>query len=442
MKQQLYEKMESMFHLIAHDYQPATPLEILCTQLARGNAFDMRVVGLEGVRRLRSQDPDCAITFKPNHLSEADFILLTLLFRENQLRVLIEGGANLFIEDIDLLQDVLPDMMGPGAKQWLENRHMSMAQYLTRRGSFKVYREPQKVTLENGEEHDLNRKEILSLTRAYRYHLVKQKSMYVTFPGYSPVKTGLLDILKKNEMKTGRSYTGQIEGFHHLPFQMDIEASLFSTTKVYIVDVNIAYEKILEDELFAELARLHDIGKSKKEIYAQDLDYILRGFLGQRPTANLSIKFGEPRLVPAAALKDPFLTRKIKNSAHEQAARSYDTVMTMQPIFPANIYFSAFDANFNRLGEHVLLERINNLRQQLPNLTYGRDNRPLDLHYLLDYNHQIISANEIINRTLRLFNTPGHITTTRDGDMFAVYNKDVASQYRNHTAHFFKTQAR
>ena len=438
MKPQLYEKMETMFHLLAHDYQPATPMEILCSQLARGNAFDMRVVGLEGVKRLRTLNPDCVVTFKPNHLSEADFILLSLLFRENRLRVLFEGGANLFIDDIDLFQDILPDIMGPGAKSWLANHHLSMAQYLKRRGSFKVFREPLTVKLEDGTEQQLGRKDILSLTRAYRHHLVKKKEMYVTFPGYSVVKTGFLDRLKKDEIKTGRSYTGKIAGFHHLPFQMDIEAGLFNHTDIYVVDVNIAYEKVLEDEHFAELARLHDLGMSKREIYSQDLDYILRGFCSQRPTANLSIKFGEPRLIPMAGFKDPFLTRKIKHAARENALKSYDTVMTMQPIFPANLYFSIFDPHFNRIGEHILLDRINNLRQQLPNLTYGQDKRPLDLHYLLDYNHHIISANEIINRTFDLFSIPGREITGRDGDMFAVFNKDVAQQYRNHTAHFLE----
>jgi hypothetical protein len=108
MKQQLYEKMESLFHLIEHDYQDSHPLELMLWQLARGNTYNMRVVGLEGIKRFRKENPDCAITFKPNHLSEADFILLGLLFRENKMRVATEGGANLFIEDIDLFKDVFP----------------------------------------------------------------------------------------------------------------------------------------------------------------------------------------------------------------------------------------------------------------------------------------------------------------------------------------------
>ena len=94
--------MESMFHLIQHEWQDINPLELVVYQLARGNTFNMRVIGLEGIKRFREENPDCAITFKPNHLSEADFILLSILFREHNMKVLVEGGANLFIDDIDI----------------------------------------------------------------------------------------------------------------------------------------------------------------------------------------------------------------------------------------------------------------------------------------------------------------------------------------------------
>ena len=102
MKKQTYEKMKSMFHLIQHDWQDIGPLELVIYQLARGNTFNMRVMGLEGLKSFRKDNPDCSITFKPNHLSEADFILLSILFRENNMKVPVEGGSNLFIEDIDI----------------------------------------------------------------------------------------------------------------------------------------------------------------------------------------------------------------------------------------------------------------------------------------------------------------------------------------------------
>ena len=107
MKKQLYEKMESMFHLIEHHYQESPPLELMLWQLVRGNTYNMRVVGLEGIKRFRKEHPDCSITFKPNHLSEADFILLGVLFREHKMRVATEAGTNLFIEDNDIFKDVI-----------------------------------------------------------------------------------------------------------------------------------------------------------------------------------------------------------------------------------------------------------------------------------------------------------------------------------------------
>ena len=64
MKKQLYEKMESLFHLIEHDYQESHPLELMLWQLARGNTYNMRVVGLEGIKRFRKEHPDSGPAFQ------------------------------------------------------------------------------------------------------------------------------------------------------------------------------------------------------------------------------------------------------------------------------------------------------------------------------------------------------------------------------------------
>jgi hypothetical protein len=430
--------MESMFHLIELDCQETTLFEMIVYQLARGNTFDMRVVGLEGIKRFRKETPDCAITFKPNHLSEADFILLGILFRENSMRVLTEGGANLFIDDIDIYQDLLPKFINHEFTSLFKKERMSIAQYLTRRGAFKVFREPLTIKDNNGSEFSLGKKDILSLTRAYRRKLVERKEMYVTFPGYSMVKPGLLDWFKRDGLKTGRSYTGKIDGFLHLPFQMDIEASLDTGVAVYIVDVNIAYEQVLEDENFRELARLHESGASKKEIYLKDLGFIVKEFFSNKRKGNLSIKFGQPIKLATPSPKDKLLGRKIKNAAHNHARESFDRVMSMQPIFPANIYFTAFDEYFNPLPIRVMKEKIDDMRNHLRTALWGKEQRRIDLHYVSGYNNHIVSADEIINRTFQNFNIPGRRITDTDGDMFVVYNKDVAMQYRNHTAHFFE----
>jgi len=438
MKKQQLEKMESMFHLIQHEWRDINPLELVVYQLARGNTFNMRVIGLEGIRRFREENPDCAITFKPNHLSEADFILLCILFRENNMKVLVEGGANLFIDDIDIFTDLLPKFVREEFKDFLKGQHMSIAQYLSSRGAFKVFREPLSVTQPDGSEMTIGRKEIISLTRAYRYHLVKNKEMFVTFPGYSSIKLGLLDLLKKDGTKTGRSYTGKIDGYHHLPFQMDIEASLETGVDVYVVPVNIAYERVLEDEHFAKLTRLYESGESKREIYINDLGYIVKEFYGDKNKGSLSIKFGEPRKVNTPDLKEGFAGRKIKGAAHKHAEESFDDMLAMQPIFPANIYFTAFAENFNRTPVGVMKEKIDDIRDHLRTLVWGRAKRRVDLHYVLGYNHHIIAADEIINRTFQIFSRPNRHITAIDGDMFVVYNKEVAQQYKNHTAHFFE----
>jgi hypothetical protein len=438
MKIQQYEKMKSMFHLIEHDWQDINPLELVIYQLARGNTFNMRIIGLEGIKRFKEANPECAITFKPNHLSEADFILLAILFREHGMKVLVEGGSNLFIDDIDIFKDLLPAYIQEDLQSFADKHQMSISRYLSTRGAFKVFREPQTVTQPDGNKIDLGRKEIISLTRAYRYHLVREKEMYVTFPGFSSIKLGLLDLLKKDGTKTGRSYTGKIDGYHHLPFQIDIEAALYANVDVYAVPVNIAYERVLEDEHFAELARLYENGSNKRDIYLKDLGYIVKEFYGDKQKASLSIKFGEPHKISTSDLKDSFAGRKIKSAAHKYAQDLFDNMLTMQPLFPANIYFSAFDENFNRTPVQVMKEKIDDIRDFLRTLVWGKDKRRVDLHYVLGYNQHIMSADEIINRTFQIFSRPNRHITAMDGDMFVVYNREVAQQYKNHTAHFFE----
>jgi len=439
MRPDFYEEMEQLFSLVAHDYQEISAAELLLYQLARGNAYHTRVSGLNAIKRFRQTHPDCSITFKPTHFSEADFILLGLLFRENGLRVLTEGGSNLFIEDIDVFRDLLPQAIHPDLKESFYGRRMSIARYLSTRGAFKVFRSPVSAKQPDGEEIQIGVKQILMLSRAYRRHLVKQREMYVTFPGYSRVKPRLLDILKKEEevKKTGRSYTGRIDGFLHLPFQMDIEASQETGVDVHVVPVNIAYSPVLEDELFAELRALNEAGADPNEIYRKDLGYILKAFSGDGPKGDLSIKFGDPIKIDIDELEEGRKGTKAKKAAQKLARETFDRIRAMQPVFPANIYFSAFDRKYSGISIKKMKERIDDRRKHLQTLLWGKDRRRVDLHYILDYRNQIISADEIINRTFGIFNTLSKQVTAREGDMFVVTNSDVAMQYRNHTAHFF-----
>ncbi len=439
MKKELYKKMEKLFPLIKHRYQEVSPAEITICQLARGNTFNMRVVGLEAIKRFRQANPDCAITFKPNHLSEADFLLLSLLFRENEMRVVTEGGANLFIEQIDIFQDLLPLFVNSQFQGALpKTLKTSLADYLTTRGAFKVFREPGIRQMPDGEEVTIGKKDILTLSRAYRLCLVRAKEMYVTFPGFSSVKTGFLDFIKKDTIKTGRSYTGKFDGFHHLPFQMDIEAAHASGVDLYVVDVNLAYAPVLEDENFLELLRLQERGASKNKIYLKDMGYIVQTFCRDKRKGELSIKFGVPSKIDTANLKDPFLSRKIKNTAQEIASNSFEHTLAMQPIFPANIYFSAFDERFSRISIRHMKERIDDIRDYLRHLVWGQKRWRVDLHYVLDYRNHLFSPDEIINRTFDLFSNQNKQITARDGDTFVVYNHHVAMQYRNHVAHFLE----
>ena len=328
--------------------------------------------------------------------------------------------------------------MHSGFKESLQDRKLSLAQYLSQRGAFKVFREPQSLQMQDGTEVTIGKKEILSLSRAYRQHLVNLHEMYVTFPGYSSIKSGLMDRIMKDGIKTGRSYTGRFDGFHHLPFQMDIEAALATNVDVYIVDVNIAYSPVLEDENFMELLRMQEEGASRSKIYLKDLGFIVERFCQDKRKGELSIKFGQPQKIDTSQFKEPFLGRKIKNSAVSLAKSTFRKSIAMQPIFPANIYFTAFGPNFRRISINHMKERIDDLRDHLRHLVWGKRKWRVDLHYVLDYRNHIYSADEIINRTFDQFNNRDRQITARDGDMFVVYNNHVAMQYRNHVAHFFE----
>ena len=175
---------------------------------------------------------------------------------------------------------------------------------------------------------------------------------------------------------------------------------------------------------------------SRSKIYLKDLGYILQAFCRDKRKGELCIKFGHPAKIDTAGLKDPFLTMKLKNSAKSLAVSTFNKVMAMQPIFPANIYFSAFDEFFNRISINRMRDRIDDLRDYFRHLTWGKKNWQVDLYYVLDYRNRIISADEIINRTFELFSRQDKQITARDGDMFVVNNHPVAMQYRNHIAHF------
>ena len=89
-------------------------------------------------------------------------------------------------------------------------------------------------------------------------------------------------------------------------------------------------------------------------------------------------------------------------------------------------------------NDNLLLEITNNEAQVVRAINELRTARLQMDQTRLGYKQQIISADEIINRTFKNFRTPDRHITDIDGDMFVVYNKNVAQQYKNHTAHFFE----
>jgi hypothetical protein len=97
--------------------------------------------------------------------------------QENEAVLFLEGGSNLFIDDIDIFKDILPVFVNPQFKNAFNKHPMSLAQYLSKRGAFKLLREPGIIKNKNGDTIKIGKMDLFSLTRAYRYHIVKEKEM-------------------------------------------------------------------------------------------------------------------------------------------------------------------------------------------------------------------------------------------------------------------------
>ena len=97
-----YEGMKELFPVVAHNYQRAGKAELDLVNVTSQSTFEKRIIGFERLVAYRKAHPNDAIILISNHLSEADFLETILHFYNNDERLLIQGGDNLFIEDVKI----------------------------------------------------------------------------------------------------------------------------------------------------------------------------------------------------------------------------------------------------------------------------------------------------------------------------------------------------
>jgi hypothetical protein len=115
---------------------------------------------------------------------------------------------------------------------------------------------------------------------------------------------------------------------------------------------------------------------------------------------------------------------KIKFAAHacaKETERSFHAAG-----FPGQRLFFSWTSSSTAFGEGDA-EKIDDIRDHLRHAVWGKRQQRIDLHYVLGYNHQIMPADEIINRTFEIFTAVERPITSLDGDTFVVHNHDVAT---------------
>ena len=391
------ETIEKLFSLVEHHHHFSPPNEMNIVNLFSSNTFEKRIVGFDEMISYRKKHPDDAFILVSNHLSEADFVETMLHFMNNHERLLIQGGDNLFIDNFEIKTESM-------------NLRLDLDTYLRSRGAFQIIRKPKTVQYQ-GEEIQLNQKDVLRLNKSYLFHLVEEGEFILQYPGQS---------MANGKPKQGRTYTGKIDSFSRAIFQLLIEASVTTNKKIHIVPMNISYERVIEDEQFNVLLKMKADKTTNAQIYIADLGYIINQYLNPDRKSRLCIKFGKPEPMKLQYFWIRYGLGR-KGASVKLAAQYYDEVMSLQSPFPPNIMFTAMKG-YNRLDMTYLKEKISLLMELL-------DLRGADMFYLKNEG-SLLEPDEIIDETFEIF---GHRNIiARKEDNIEILRPDVAEQYVNH----------
>ncbi len=400
------DTIENFFSLVEHHHHFSPPGEMNIVNLFSSNTFEKRIVGFDEMIAYRKKHPDDAFILVSNHLSEADFVETMLHFMNNHERLLIQGGDNLFIKNF-------------GIKTEAMSLKLDLDTYLRSRGAFQIIRKPKTVQYQ-GEEVQLNQKDVLRLNKSYLFHLVAAGEFILQYPGQS---------MANGKPKQGRTYTGNIESFSRAIFQLLIEASVSTNKKIHIVPMNISYERVIEDEQFNVLLKLKADKSSNAQIYMADLGYIINHYLNPDRKSRLCIKFGKPEPMKLQYFWIRYGLGR-KGASVKLADQYYDKVMSLQTPFPPNIMFTAMKG-YNRMDKTYLKEKISLIMELL-------DLRGADMFYLKKEGN-LLAPDVIIDETFEIF---GHrnIIDRKDGSI-EILQLDVAEQYVNHIAYLLSRKS-
>jgi hypothetical protein len=398
-----YEGMKGLFPIVAHHHQPTGKAELDLVNVMSQGTFEKRVVGFERLVAYRKAYPNDAIVLISNHLSEADFLETMTHFYNNDQRLLIQGGDNLFVEDIKISNSFV-------------DLHFNLNRYLRSKGSFQVIRKPKQVIL-NGETIDLDQKDVLALNKAYIFDLVKNGEMFLQYPGQSELE---------GKVKLGRTYNGRIDQFSRAMFQMLIEASIFAETEIHLVPVNISYESVLEDTLFRELSQGKDSGMEDEEIYMTDIGHVIGEYVNPERKSKFCLRFGKPEPMQIKEFWKRYGLGK-KATAGKLAHDCYVKVMSMQTPFSPHIFFES-------MKEHDEL-KFQHLAEKIPLIMEIMALKGIDMHFLKE-GEDFKSPEQIIDETLKVFGKRQIIKNNKD--VIQILRKDVAIQYRNHIGYIMK----
>lgn len=398
-----YEGMKGLFPIVAHNHQRVSKAELDLVNVISQGTFVKRIVGFERLVAYRKAYPNDAIVLISNHLSEADFLETMTHFYNNDERLLIQGGDNLFVEDVKISNNFM-------------DLHFNIDQYLRSKGAFQVIRKPKQVIL-NGETIALDQKDVLALNKAYIFDLVKEGEMFLQYPGQSELE---------GKVKYGRAYNGSIDQFSRAMFQMLIEASIFADKEVHIVPVNISYESVLEDTLFRELLRVKDNGMEEEEIYMTDIGYVIGEYINPERRSKLCLKFGKPEPMQIKGFWKRYGLGK-KATAGKIAHDCYVKVMSMQTPFAPHIFFESMKERDELKFQH--------LAAKIPLIMEIMALRGTDMHFLKE-GENFKAPGQIIDETLEAFGKRQIIKN--NDDVVQILRKDVTEQYRNHISYIMK----
>jgi len=397
-----YDGMKALFPIVAHNYQRAGKAELDLVNVTSQSTFEKKIIGFERLMAYQRAHPNDAIVLVSNHLSEADFLETMIHFYNNDERLLIQGGDNLFIEDVKISNSFV-------------DLHFNLDRYLRSKGSFQVIRKPKQVIL-NNETVTLDQKDVLALNKAYIFDLVKRGEMFLQYPGQSELN---------GKVKQGRPYNGYIDQFSRAMFQMLIEASIFADKEVHIVPVNISYESILEDTLFRELLPAKD-NSTGDDKYLTDIGHVIGEYINPERKSKYCLKFGNPGPLQIRQFWKRYGLGK-KAAASKLADDCYVNVMSMQTPFAPHIFFES-------MKEREELE-FTYLAKKIPLIMEIMVLRGADMHFLKDGN-DYKTPGQIIDETFKTFGKRRIIE--KNNDSVQILRMDVAQQYRNHISYIMK----